>query len=118
MPVTRNMKMADGEWMDVRRGIDWTHARIQENIFALKTSLEKIPFTDAGIGLVVAAIEEVLRLGAQRGLYVEDSIVITAPQASQVNAADKNNRLLPDVKFQATLQGAIHFTRIEGAVSV
>lgn len=116
--VTRNSKMADGEWMDIRRGLDWLEARIKEAVFGLMSSVEKIPYTDSGIALVTTAIDEVLRLGASRGLLVESSIQVTAPKASAVTAQNKSDRFLPDVKFSATLQGAIHSADIDGTVSV
>jgi hypothetical protein len=116
--VTQNVKMADGEWPDVRRGIDWTGARIQEGIFGLLSSVAKVPYTEAGVGLIEAQIDAVLRLGARRGLFVEDTISISFPAVSSISAINKQNRTLPDGTFSVQLQGAVHSTTITGKVYV
>ncbi len=49
-----------GEWIDVIRFRDWLKAEMQINVFnALKTN-RKVPYTDAGIGLIEGKMEETL----------------------------------------------------------
>lgn len=105
------------DFIDIARGTHWTIARIQEAIATIKLSLPKIPFTDAGIALVTGAVEDVLRQGAQNGLYVLSSINVEAPAAADVSAANKAARTLPSVTFSATFQGAIHSVTINGTVT-
>lgn len=114
---TKEGTVAEGEFADIIRGIDWTEARIQENILSLVTSVNKIPYTTAGMRQVAARISEVLRQGVLNGLYV-DGYEVTVPAIEDVSAIDKSNRVLNNVRFTATLAGAIHKVNVTGTVSV
>lgn len=117
--ITRQGTLASGRFIDVQRTIDAVTARIQEEVFDLLTSLEKVPYTDAGVGLVIAAVLGVLREFQQTGA-LDPAIdpVVTAPRVADVSAADKTARILPDVRFQATLAGAIHRVEIDGVLAI
>lgn len=113
--VFENGQMVSGEWIDIIQGIDWLEARMQDNIWNAYVNNEKIPYTDDGIQLIVAQIDEALQKGIERGIIAQDpKYTITAPRASQVSSTDKGNRTLPDIFFEATLQGAINKTIIQG----
>jgi len=117
--VTREGKVASGEYIDVTRGIHWLKARIQERIFSILVNNNKIPYTNAGIDAVKSGVLEILRLGIARGvLAASPEPVVTAPDVSEVSSTDKANRYLPDVSFTATLAGAIHTVKINGLVQV
>jgi hypothetical protein len=116
--VTEEGKVVSGEWIDVIRGIDWVTSTLQENIFQALIDVRKIPYTDEGITLMVGVVTGVLYEAAAQGILVESSIVVTAPLAADVSAANKAARLLPDINFTATLQGAIQSTEINGVVTV
>jgi hypothetical protein len=116
---TQDGKVASGEWIDVIRTIDWTEARIQEGVVAALKNAKKIPFTDKGATQVQNRVEAVLREGVGNDAFRETPApYCTVPKIADVSAADKANRLLPDVFFFAELAGAIHKTEIEGVVSV
>lgn len=117
--ITKEGRMASGEYIDVIRFIDFITARLRENIFARLANLDKIPFTDQGIGVVVNEVRGVMRLGISNGGFAADPApVVTAPRAADVSFNDKANRILPDVTFQATLAGAIHGVVVRGRVSL
>jgi len=78
-----------------------------------------VPFTNAGIGVVEAEVNAVMRLCVNNTILAEDPApVVTVPLVSAVSTTDKSNRLLPDVTFTGTLAGAIHATEVSGTVSV
>lgn len=123
--VTREGKMAGGEWIDVIRGRDWLKVRMQERIFGLLINAPKVPFTDAGIDQVVAQVEAQLNEGIGKGYLSPDNLdgldvpfTVTAPLASEVSSQDKIDRLLPDVSFEARLAGAIHTVQVNGVIQV
>ena len=116
--VTRKGVMASGEYLDVIVGIHWLKARIAEEVFALLASNPKVPYTDKGVAMVTAVVRAVLLKGASRGIITAESIQISAPLVADIATADRAARLLPDVKFSATLQGAIHKTTIRGSLTV
>lgn len=117
--ITAEGTMASGEFIDIIRGIDWFTARLTERVFSRLVNLEKIPFTDAGITVIEAEVRNQLNDGIDQGLIAADPVpTISVPLAADVSTANKTARLLPDVSFQATLAGAIHFVTIEGVLAV
>ncbi len=109
---------AAGEFMDVTRGLDWFRARMQERILAAQTANAKIPFTDAGIAILVTETRAQLTEGVRVGLFdVTPKPVVTAPRAIEVDTTDRQNRNLPSLSFSAKLAGAIHSMTVSGTVS-
>lgn len=123
--VTQNGKVAAGEWIDVIRGRDWLAEQVKINVASqLINANGKVPYTDAGILVIVNGIRQALMLGQSRGLIAPDEIddagrkipgfVITVPRAASISPNDKANRILRDLKFTARLAGAIHVAEIKG----
>jgi len=123
--VTQNGKVAAGEWIDVIRGRDWLAEQVKINVASQLINADgKVPYTDAGIQVIVNGIRQALMLGQSRGLIAPDEIddagrkipgfVITVPRAASISSNDKANRILRDLKFSARLAGAIHVAEIKG----
>lgn len=102
--------MAAGEprFIDVTTTMDWTKVRLEEEILGLQVGTPtKIPYTNAGINIVVAAISSVMTRGVNFGHFSPDFPPrIIAPDISQVSAAEKQARTLT-VQVEAVLAGAI-----------
>lgn len=117
--VSRMGTVASGEYLDIMAGIDWLHARLQERIYSRLVNLPKISFTDAGIAVIDGEIRAQLRQGIEVGFLASDpEPTVTVPTAKSVSSADKTARRLTNVKFTATLAGAVHLTTINGTVTV
>jgi nicotinamide riboside kinase len=117
--ITREGTMAQGEFIDVIRGIDWLQARIQEYVYALLVNSNKVPYTDQGITAVEAEVKRALQQGISNDFLTSDPApTVTVPKAANVSSADKSARLLRNVNFSATLAGAIHAVDITGTVTV
>lgn len=117
--ITANGTVAQGEYIDIIRGVDWLTARIQEFVFRVLVNNPKVPYTDAGIASIQAEVLRVLQLGISNDFIASDpEPTCTVPRAADVPPADKAARILRNVKFQATLAGAIHAVQIRGTVSV
>jgi len=116
--ITEQGKVASGEYIDIMRGLDWLEARIQEAIFGQLVANRKIGFTDEGIALVENALKGVLALAEGQGVLTPGLTTTTVPKAVDVPTAEKAARNLPDVKFEAVLQGAIHTVVVKGTVSL
>ena len=79
----------------------------------------KVPYTDAGIAVIQSEVMRALALGVSNYFLASDpSPVVTVPKAADVPPTDKANRILRNVKFQATLSGAIHVVVVRGIVSI
>ncbi len=117
--ITEDGKVAEGEHLDIIVFVDFLDARITENVFSLLANKPKVPYTDKGITSIQSEINQVLQDGVSIGGIAEDPpFTISVPKAIDISAIDKANRELNDVKFQATLAGAIHAVNIDGIVSL
>lgn len=117
--ITREGKMAGGEFIDIIHGVDWLQARMTERIYGALVNLPKVPYTDAGIAVIEAEIRAQLEDGVAVGFLAEDpAFTVTVPKAADVPAQDKADRALNGVSFEATLAGAVHAVTINGVVKL
>jgi hypothetical protein len=116
VPMTSNGQVASGEYIDVIHGLDWLEARIQNLVFTALVNVDKVPFTDEGIQMVVSPLKAALEEGKTNGILA--SYEIAFPAALDVSITDKGRRFLPDIKFTGVLAGAIHSTKINGVVTL
>lgn len=117
--ITQNGTVAAGEFIDIIRGIDWLTSTIQTYVYSILVNSPKIPYTNAGITAVEGQIRQVLQIGIDNNFIAsEPPIQISVPNALTVPSIDKANRVLNNVRFQATLAGAIQAVFITGTVSV
>jgi hypothetical protein len=115
VPTTFWGKVGSGEYIDIIHGCDWLKARIQNKIFTALKNRKKVPFTNTGIQIIIDSLRAALQEGIDLAELLE-SFTIEHPDATSVPVDEKGKRNLPDVKFDAPLQGAIHTTRIRGVV--
>lgn len=117
--IVQKGKMASGQWIDVTRFLDWFTARVQEGIYALLVSVEKVPYTDGGVtsleAIVRAKIEEGIRVG---GISREDGYTVTSQKVADVDPQDRQDRIFPDIEFEFRLAGAIGEVTVKGFVAV
>lgn len=117
--ITTDGTMASGEYIDIVRDIDWLESRIQEDIFVQLVSVNKVPYTDAGVTLIESVLRAVLRQAQIANVLSTDpDFIIQVPKVKDIPLIDKQNRHLPDVKFQAVLASAIHRVTVEGTVTI
>ena len=117
-------KMLSGEWIDVIRFRDWLKNELQIRAFNALKANRKVPFTDAGIGLIEGIINAVLKDGQDIGgialtEYDDDDnpvygYTVTVPKASELTEAERKSRKLTNCKWSARLAGAIHAVEISG----
>lgn len=112
---------AKGGFFDTQRFLDWLQSTIALNVFGAQAAAgragTKIPYTDPGIAVIESQVRGGLKQGADAGGLVESTIVVSVPAAASVPGADKTSRTLNNVKFTATLQGAVNKTVVNGSVS-
>lgn len=121
-------RMAGGGWLDTVHGVSWLEKQIQLNVFnLLYTSTTKIPYTDAGIALVVQQVDLALKQAVRNGLvaagndsdgnYIPAGYEIYSVPVTEVSASDKGNRIYNGITFKAVGAGAIHGSTITGSFS-
>ena len=117
--VTFGGKVGGGEWLDIIHGLDWLHARIGERIFGLFASAAdaKIGFTDKGIARVHAELRAQLTEASAAPSNLLATWSTTVPTAASLSSSQRATRVLPNVTFNATVQGAIHAVNVAGTVA-
>jgi len=101
------------------RGVDWLTSRIQEFVYSVLVNSNKVPYTDAGITAIEAEVKRALQLGISNNFIANDPApTVTVPKAANVPPSDKTQRILRNIRFQATLSGAVHAVNITGIVAV
>lgn len=107
-----------GEYFDVTIFLDWLASTIKTNMIAIITDPLnlKIPYTNQGITMLENGIRSALNQGQSNG-GLQAGWDVFAPDANSVPEADRANRVLNGIGFDATLAGAINIVNITGYVS-
>jgi hypothetical protein len=105
-------------YIDIVRGIDWLKNTIQTSLWGVLTSMDKIPYTDAGINILAGYLRKTLMAAVANGILSDNPApIVTAPKAVDVPIVDKQDRILRNLNFTAILAGAIQKVQIRGTVS-
>ena len=126
--LTQYGTVASGEWIDIIRFRDWLKDRVQTGVVDVLAKADgKIPYTSAGIQVIVTALRAALDAGVTAGGIapketdasdnVLESYRITYPGLAEIADSVKSQRLLEGIRFSARLAGAIHTTEITGTLS-
>lgn len=108
-------------FIDQIRGVAFIEARIQESIATTLINVDKIPYTNAGMDIIVSKIKKVLLDSVDQGILVDEPerpIIVTRPDILEVSTSDKANRFAGDFEFSAFFAGAINKLKIAGKISV
>jgi len=106
-------------YIDTYIGVAYLQARITEDVFAVLAAVDKVPYTNAGVSMITSPIEARLSQSVSEGfLKGVPAPIVTAPEVFDITAADRANRLLPDVKFEAFTAGAVHSVKIDGTLII
>ena len=111
--MTQEGVMASGEFIDIIQGADFITARLQETIYQRLVNVDKIPFTNAGIDIIVNLMRQVLQIAVDDNKILSD-FTITKPDVADISDLDKGARFLDNLEFEGTLQGAVHKMKIRG----
>lgn len=107
-----------GEFIDTISLVHFLYARISENVIAVLKANIRVPYTNAGIGILTAAILNTLNAKVGRGIAASPAPSVTAPLVQNISSIEKQARHLPDVTFVALLEGAINSLSITGVLTV
>lgn len=110
-----------GEYIDVVQGQDFISARMAEGVFGLLTRTDKVPYTAQGIALIAAEVEAVLKQANTQGIVASDAdgkplYSVEIPNIADISQNDKASRKLPNIKWTATIEGAIEDVDINGTL--
>ena len=113
--------VGSGEFIDIMRGTDLIQARIQEAVFGLLTTEDKVPFDDGGFETTALQVEDVLtNVGVANTILRggDDAPVVTVPLLSSISQADRVARFINEITFEAFYAGAVHKVKLSGRIGV
>lgn len=90
-PMTFNILSGSGAYPDYIRFVDWFKNTSQVALFRLNLNNRKIPYTNPGVGLGIAAIKSVITQGqspAYGGIATSPLPTVTAPDVSTATPAN------------------------------
>lgn len=110
-------KTGSGEWIDAVLAILWLKTNIRERVFATIANSEKLPYETEGAAAIEADVRSVIAEAQGYNIVADDTPVsVTTPNILDLTPAQRNTRILPNVKFNCRLSGAINGTVIRGEV--
>lgn len=115
--------MAGGEKVDIILSEFWIKARMEEDLASLKINTPKIPYTDAGVSLLIDVANTRLQVAVNRGIIALDAdgnaeFEITYIPVNEIPMNDRANRKYDGVAWEARLAGAIRTGTINGILTV
>jgi hypothetical protein len=115
--ITAEGVVAEGEFIDVIRGVDWLESRMEERVFSVLVNNDKVPFTNAGINTIAAEVSAQLQEATDADVLSSDEpFTVNVPNVLDIDPADKAARILRGLTFKGVLAGAIHAVEITGEV--
>lgn len=119
LSFTQGGKMANGEWIDFVRGMDWLEANMGAGVLTAKYNADKIPYTNGGAQSIGGIVEAWLARGVKAGLLRDDpDPEVIVPDVADMSEEDRSAREYGPIEFTAQAAGAIHTTAVQGTVSV
>lgn len=109
--------MGDGLFIDEQVIVDWTYARLQEQIFFRLINTLKVPMTNPGLTIIENEIRSVLSQGEANGAF-DRGWTVTTPDVLSIPQNLRAQRIAGAFKFRARLAGAVHKIVIEGFLGV
>lgn len=111
-----------GEYMDIVQSMHFLKARLAEAVFQLLVKNLKIPYIDAGIAMVVAEVDKVLKQAFKQGIIADENgnplYSITVAKRDDIPENTRAQRILPDIEWTATIAGAIEKVDIRGTLMI
>ncbi len=122
-PFFINGRAADGNGVDIYYGLYAFQLEVQTSVVTAMAALPKFPFTDAGITIIVDAINQVAALfsSASYNFFAPDPVTgqpyqIFAPTAASFSANQRKTGALTGITFNGRLAGDVLTASITGQV--
>lgn len=105
-------------WIDVTRDLDYVKDDLTARILAALAGADKVDHDDPGYTVVESALRAGLENAVERRIF-RPGYSIEIPLREDIDDADVAERVLPDVKFSASLRGAVQgLEPVNGSVSL
>ncbi|MDR1262593.1 MAG: DUF3383 domain-containing protein [Oscillospiraceae bacterium] len=113
----------DGEYIDVQLGADWIAIAMRERLYDTLLNNPKVPYTDTGFVIIAAAVYSVLDEAVTLGIIARDFELgrgiynVYIPRRADATDDQARERRMPDIIWEAQLDGAVHRVKVKGTLS-
>lgn len=112
-----------GEYIDVIHSKDWIAVNVERAVQRVFNTNDKVAIDAAGLALIEAAIENVMKTAGQQGMLATDDsgkyiYSIVMPKRTDISAADRAKRELNNVFLEFELSGAVHSAAIRAEIII
>lgn len=118
----KNGVCTDGEFIDTQLGADYIAKRVRDKVYDVFLSVDDIPYTDEGFSQIGAAVIDALNDATDNRIIARDPesgkgvFNITIPTRAQATDEQARSRLMPDIYWEALIEGAVHRSRVRGVL--
>ena len=115
--ISFNGWMTDGGYIDIIRDTDWIVARLQENVVFQFVNKTKIPYSNAGVAMIIQSAAAVLQRAVSNGILA-GNYDISRPNIDRIPVNDRANRKFPNINITGRILGAIQTVDFNVVISV
>lgn len=118
----KNGTCANGEFIDVQMGADYIAYTMRENLYDVFMNNAKVPYTDGGFSLVAGAVFSALNRAVSLGIIARDPesgsgvYTVNVPKRAEATDDEARARKMPDIVWEALLEGAVHQVKVTGTL--
>lgn len=112
----------DGEFIDVQMGADYIAYHMREGLYEVLLTNDKVPYTDEGFSLIAGAVFATLNRATELGIIATDPendagiFTVNVPRRADATDDEARSRRMPDVVWEALLEGAVHSVKVTGTL--
>ena len=120
----KNGICGDGNFIDNVLGADYITYQMRENLYTIFLQNPKIGYTDAGFSIVASGVFSALNRAVDLHIIAKDPedgvgvYTVTVPKRKDATDEQARNRVMPDIEWEAQLEGAVHSAKVRGTLSV
>lgn len=120
----KNGICGDGNFIDNVLGADYITYQIRENLYEIFLKNKKIGYTDAGFAIVGAGVFSALNRAVDLHIVAKDPesevgiYTVKIPKRADATDEQIRKRQMPNIEWEALLEGAVHGAKVRGVLSV
>lgn len=118
----KNGSCLDGEFIDVQIGADYIAKTMRDNLYDIFLNNATIGYTDEGFSIVADGVYKALNRAVDLGIIAGDPesrqgvYNVDVPKRSEATDEQARSRQMPDIAWEALLEGAVHSVKVKGVL--
>ena len=120
----KNGICGDGNFIDNIVGADYITYQMRENLYQIFLSNPNIGYTDAGFAVIASGVYRALNQAVELHIIALDPETRTGvysvaiPRRADATDEQVRSRIMPDIGWEAQLEGAVHGAKVRGTLQV